>query len=96
MTKEEMLEIFSEREGFGEFQDVETKLSNRPDLHAFLLLDKLNPSDDGECIIAAAEHDEIYLWADLDTVAKNATEEQINELILCGVFISEDSFAMFA
>ena len=75
------------------FDKVDNKLSNRPDLHAFLLLDKLFPSTTD--IIAAAEHDEFYLEIEPDKLSRKATEEQILELIRCGVLYSEDNDSLF-
>ncbi len=48
-------------------------------------------------MVSAAEHDEILLDVDLEELAKVATEEQIVELIRCGVRYdsSTDSLAMF-
>lgn len=79
-----------------QFEKVERKLSNRPDLHAFLLLDSLFPGD--RDIVSAAEHDEIYLDIDAEELAKKATPEQIQELVRCGVRYDSDtgSLAMFA
>ena len=78
------------------FDNVENKLSNRPDLHAFLLLDKLFPSNME--MIAAAEHDQICLEVEPDKLSRKATEEQILELIRCGVMYDADmdSLTMFA
>ena len=80
---------------FLKFAKVENKTSNRADLHAFNLLDKLVP---GTCdIVSAAEHDEIWLAVSPDELAKVATEEQIIELIRCGVRYDRDTdcLAMF-
>ena len=78
------------------FNKVENKLSNRPDLHAFILLDKLFPSKMD--MIVAAEHDEFCLEVEPDKLSRKATEEQILELIRCGVMYDEykDSLTMFA
>jgi hypothetical protein len=46
-------------------------------------------------IVAATAHDEIYLAPGLNEIAAVITEDQVIELIRCGVRISEDSFAMF-
>lgn len=89
-----MNEIFEKYHGeYLEFDRIENKRSNRPDLHAFLLLDELFPGD--RDIISAAEHDEIWLDIESSDIEK-LTEEQIVELIRCGVRYSEDSLAMFA
>jgi len=69
--------------------------SNRPDLHAFLLLNQLHPSTTD--IISSAEHDEIWLEIKPEKLEKSITEPQIIELIRCGVrYDSEyDSLCMF-
>jgi hypothetical protein len=78
-----------------EFDRVETRLSNRPDLHAFILLDRLVPGTSD--IVSAAEHDEFFLDVDLSSLAEVANEEDIRELVRCGVRISDeyDCLAMF-
>ena len=66
------------------FDRVENKLHSRPDICAFLLLDKLQPSD-GRDMVCAAVYDEIFLDADCDKMAEVATEEDILTLTRCGV-----------
>jgi hypothetical protein len=79
---------------FLNFEKVENPRSKRPDIHAFLLLDELVPGDSD--MVAAAEHDEIYLQVSPEAL-EHATEAQIIELIRCGVRYdsSTDSLAMF-
>lgn len=89
-------EIWDKHEDeFLKFERVQNKLSNRPDIHAFLLLDKLVPGD--RDIVGSAEHDEI--WLDVDPAGLEAVEaeEQIVELIRCGVRLDSqfDALAMF-
>lgn len=89
-------ELFEKHhEEFLKFSRVKNKLSNRPDLHAFLLLDKLIPGD-GD-MVGSAEHDEILLSINGEELVQKATEEQIVDLIRCGVrWCSEyDTLAMF-
>lgn len=76
-----------------EFESIHVKLSQRPDIHAFILLDKLCPTS-GD-IISGAEHDEIFLDVDVEELNKVATEEQALELIRCGVRCGEYGLAMF-
>lgn len=78
------------------FERVENKLHSRPDLCAFLLLDKLLPND-GRYMVCAAEHDEIFLSADCGKLAEVATEDDILTLARCGVRYdsSTGSLAMF-
>lgn len=75
------------------FSLVENKLHPRPDLCAFLLLDKLLPND-GNDMISAAEHDEIYLDINCDELADVATEDDILTLIRCGVRYDDDMDAL--
>ncbi|HAX23084.1 MAG TPA: hypothetical protein DCY64_22710 [Hydrogenophaga sp.] len=79
------------------FKMVEKPMHNRPDLCAFLLLDKLLPNK-GRDMVCAAEHDEFFLDADCEKLAAVATEEDILTLIRCGVRYDSDtdSLAMFA
>lgn len=67
----------------------------RPDISAFLLLDKLVPGKTD--IVAGAEHDVIFLDTDCDELAQVATPEDIFKLVQCGVFLSEeyDGLCMF-
>lgn len=66
-----------------QFDRVVEKFSNRPDLHAFILLDQLIPSDND--IISCAEHDQIWLDIEIDSLNDVATEEQMIDLVRCGV-----------
>jgi len=84
MNLKELEQIFEKYNGeYIKFEHVENKLSNRPDLHALLLLDKLVPGK--RDMVAAAEHDEIYLDVELSELAEVVTEAQIRDLIRCGV-----------
>lgn len=68
---------------FCKFENVLNKFSNRPDLHAFILLDSLVPGKSD--IISASEHDEFYLDIDIQKLEKVITEEQVIDLIRCGI-----------
>lgn len=90
-----MFELFSDcfcRDEYLKFERVETKTSNRPDLHAFNLLDRLVPGS--EDIVSGAEHDKIYLSIHLSELAKVITEEQITELVRCGVQIDRECWCL--
>lgn len=67
-----------------EFDRVLHKLNNRPDLCAFLLLDKLVPAPDHE-MVTSSNHDEVFLHTDCEELAKVATDEDILMLTRCGV-----------
>lgn len=77
------------------FELVVDKKSNRPDLNAFILLDKLCPSSSD--MITSSTHDEIFIDVDTDDLNKVATEADIIELIRCGVRLSSefDTLTMF-
>lgn len=78
------------------FDRIENKRSNRPDLHAFLLLDELQPN--AKDMVSGAGHDEIFLDIDCDKLEKIITDDQILQLVRCGVWHDEytDSLGMFA
>ncbi len=65
------------------FDRVENKLCGRPDIHAFLLLDRLVPGN--RDIISASEHDQYYLDIDIDDLIQVITEDQVVELKRCGI-----------
>ena len=73
---------------FLKFDRVENKLSTRPDIHAFILLNELFP--DTRDIVAAAGHDIIYLDITTEQTAK-LTDEQILDLTRCGVMFENES-----
>lgn len=68
---------------FLDFDDLVNKRSNCTEIHAFLLLNELVPTDR---MICSAEHDQIWLDTNIEELAKVATSEHIEELVRCGVF----------
>lgn len=77
-------EMFDRCEGeYLKFSRVEKKRSGRPDLHAFLLLDELCPSESD--MVESATHDEFYLSPSVDKLEKVITQDQVIELVRCGV-----------
>lgn len=97
LTLEERFEQF---EGdYIKFEDIAKPLHRRADICAFLMLDSLCPPEDkGRDIIGGAEHDAIYLDVDVDTLAESITDEQIRDLVRCGVMYDSenDGLMMFA
>lgn len=93
----DLQQVFDDNDGeFVKFDRIleERRLSSRPDLHAFILLNKLVPGQSD--MVSAAEHDEIFLDVSLDDLAAVATEEDVIDLIRCGVRLDEyGGFAMF-
>lgn len=77
------------------FENIKGPPCRRPDLCAFLLLDKLVPGE--RDIVSASKHDEIYLGISTEELAKVATSEDILYLTRCGVRYDSDtdSLAMF-
>lgn len=82
---------------YTQFQNVKDKLYHRPDICAFLLLDKLVTDIENRDMVSAAGHDEIWLDVDCEKLAAVATEEDILTLTRCGVRYDNgtDSLAMF-
>jgi hypothetical protein len=84
-------------EEFLEFEQIENPLHPRPDICAFMKLHQLVPANPDRDMVAAAEHDEIFLEVDPEALAAVATQEDIVYLHRCGVRLSSetDSLAMF-
>lgn len=94
------------KETFGKFDDdflkfehIENPRHRSPDLCAFLLLAELAPEiiktkgpyfGRHEDIVGCAEHDQIWLSVDLEQLAEKATEDNILELVRCGVRYDDD------
>lgn len=94
MTTEELEELFQKHdEEFLKFERIPQITTQRKDLHAFLLLDKLVPFPAD--IVSCAEHDEIFLSVRLEELAAVINEEQVIELIRCGIRTDGDSLSMF-
>lgn len=76
--------MFAQSESeYRKFASVESKRSRRPDLHAFLLLDELCPSE-GHMVQHASKY-EIFLAPDVQKLEKVITQDQVTELVRCGV-----------
>ncbi|MBC9904789.1 hypothetical protein [Achromobacter xylosoxidans] len=78
------------------FERIENPAHSRPDVCAFIMLDRLVPGGKRD-MVCSAEHDEIWLDIDLDKLAAVASEEDILALVRCGVRLDNDisSLAMF-
>lgn len=76
------------------FEEIlpERRFSNRKDLHAFVLLDRLVPGTWD--MVSSAEHDEIWFEVSPDDLLKVATEDDLLDLIRCGVFYDDDIEAL--
>ena len=96
MTSDQLRDLFEKHdELFMAFELYGRTGTCRPDLAAFVLLDNLCPAT-GD-IVSGANHDEIYLGIEVEALAKVITEEQVIELIRCGVRYDDqhDSLCMF-
>ena len=98
MTGEELFQSLNRNhEGFA---NIKEKRSRFCDIHAILLLEELNPSLDKNKrkAIPTSDHDEYWLAFDAEEVFENATPDQLQELVDCGVMYDEGyvSFMMFA
>lgn len=91
MTLEEMEALFADDdlEEFLRFERIKDPLSKRPDLCAFILLDRLVPGVSD--IVSSSEHDEFFLSIDCEELAAVATRDDIITLVRCGVRYSDDS-----
>jgi hypothetical protein len=86
MTLEEM---FAQcEEDYLDFAAFTNPPSERADLAAFILLDKLQPG--GGDIIEASEHDEFFLSIDCAELEKVITLDDVRNLRRCGVMYSEE------
>ena len=95
MTVEEMKALFERfaELPWNEFKNIPNKPHHVKDIAAMILLDRLCPGEHD--MVVATEHDEIWFAADPETVAKDATEDDIHILRACGVNFFDDSFHMF-
>ena len=108
MKLKEMLDIFSEdseefknpadTEEFLSFDLVNSKRSERPDLHALLLLNELMPGK--KRILGKADFDGlgwvIELDINLNKLAKVINQNQVIELMRCGVFLNNKRLCFIA
>jgi hypothetical protein len=91
MTIDDIERLYDEHEDEHlEFKNIkpERRLHRRPDLNAFLLLDKLVPGD--RDMVQVAEHDEFWVEVRPKQVAAVATEEDILDLMRCGIMYDSD------
>lgn len=89
LTVEEVFEKHDHE--FLKFSRVENKFSQRPDMHAFILLDRFFPGT--QDMIQCAEHDEYFL-AHFDFA--ELTEAQIIDLIRAGCMWQDGGIRLFA
>jgi hypothetical protein len=96
MSVEQLSATFDKYEDeYIQFQNVASKRSRRPDMHAFIVLDELLPGDGKGDLISAAEHDQFFLDIEPEALARVATEEIILDLVRCGVSFDEENESLF-
>jgi hypothetical protein len=69
----------------GRFDRIIAPPSTRPDLCAFLLLDKLVPSSRVDDLISTADDGRIWLDVTREQLAKVASSDDVLYLVRCGV-----------
>jgi hypothetical protein len=103
MTLDELENFFEiHNDQFLKTDNIKKRMSPRPDLCAFLILDELQFRSNfvksyGD-IVTHAEHEIIYLGVNLENILSVITEADILDLIRCGVCFNSDEscFTMFA
>lgn len=89
MDTETLIELFEKHEDkYLEDEYIKYTVTQRRDLHAFLIIDQLCPGE--KDLISAAEHDTYYISVELEELAKNITEDHVIELIACGVLYESE------
>ena len=71
------------------FERIKNKKATRPDVHAFILLEELFPSENNIDLIECAEHDIYYFSVEGEQLNK-LTDEHILELVRCGISYDEE------
>lgn len=102
MTLEEMQAIFEDNDDeFLKFQNIpdERRVSLRPDLNAFILIDRLVPTkppahmharSGGFDIVSSSEHDVICLGVSPSDFAAVASMEDVLDLMRCGIMYDDE------
>ncbi len=90
-TIESVREMFARNiKEYREFDRVVQKRSQRPDLHAFLMVDELVGGDDP--LIATTQAGTVYLNVVASDLAKaGVSEDVVIELLRCGVVLDHGS-----
>lgn len=87
MKTEDLKEFFDANfDEYLHFERVENKTTNRPDMEAFLMLDKQYNSNIG--IIGSAIYEEVCLNVDIDKI--DLTEDDVIKLLRCGIRFNSD------
>lgn len=81
-TRDRLHDVRGSKYKYVKFQRIKDKLSNRPDLHAFLLLDKLFPKN--RDMIVGPSCGELWLSIEFEDIER-LLENQVVDLVRCGV-----------
>ena len=73
---------------YNKFELIQNKRSQRADIHAFLILDELQPGN--KDLISATGHDTIFLDVDVEQLNIIITDEQVLELVRAGVMYNRE------
>lgn len=100
MTENQLEEFFEKHsDEFVEFERIQNPKHTRPDLCAMLIISEIQSRYSLEKrfskMVSWSGHDEIYLDVDVEEISEYITEEEIIDLIRCGVRLEESNFAMF-
>jgi hypothetical protein len=93
-------EVFAKIEAmpveYRQFEKIDKRLHDRPDICGLIYLDRLLPSPKVR-IIVVARHEQIWLGTNTKDLAKVATEDDVLYLVRCGIFYDDDidSLTMF-
>lgn len=80
-TLEERFDQFDDE--YLQFDRIENKRSKKPDVHAFMLLDEL--VDGNQRLLSEHGDYELYLSPNVEELNKVITDDQILELVRCGI-----------
>lgn len=87
----DLKEVFDKHEGEHlQFELIENPPHHRPDICAFIIIDRLLPNP-GRDMVTSAEHDQIWLDADCEKLAEVATEDDVIALLRCGVWYDSET-----
>jgi hypothetical protein len=98
MTLDELKALFEKHsDEHSRFDRVVNPLHPRPDICAFLMLDRMVP-EPGQDMVVNARDEEFYLHVDPAAVAAVITEDEVITLRRCGVTYDNqfDALMMFA
>ena len=90
MTIDELEKLLDNDDEYLKFDRVTDKLSNRPDLHAFIMLDRLVPQSGNKDLISNATHDLFYLDIDVEKLSEVILDHQVIDLVRCGVMYDDE------